>query len=288
MQTFVRWVAVAGVLLAVSALQAEEQITIAGSSTVKPIVEQAAKAFEKDHAGVKFVIGGGGSSKGVKLAGSGEVMIGMASRDIKDKEKAEFSDLAPVKIGLDGIAIVVHKDNPLTKITKQQVQDIYTGVITNWKDVGGPDAAIELTAMGTTHGTHELFLEYFELEAEAKGKELAHKKKSGGELSKVLAKSVESSKDGMAAVMTNANAIAYVSIGAVQKVAEKGGKVKAVDLDGVAATTDNVANGKYPLRRNLLVMTKGQPSGMVKDFVDFLTSAAGQKIVTDLDFIAVK
>jgi phosphate transport system substrate-binding protein len=283
-------VAMVALLLTATAVEAG-QITVAGSSTVKPVVEKASVQYKKAHSDVGFVIGGGGSSKGVKLAGEGKVMLGMASRSMKDKEKAEFPDLVPVKVGLDGIAVVVNKKNPVNKITKQQIADIYVGKITNWKELGGEDAPIVLTAMGTTHGTHEMFLKYFGLEAENPGgdkKAIVHKVKGSDTWADVQAKSVESSKEGMSAVMTNPHAIGYVSIGPAQAVAEKGAPIKLLELDGVAANTDNVANDKYPLCRSLFVLTKGQATGEVKAFIEYLLSKEGQKIVAELEYIPVK
>jgi phosphate transport system substrate-binding protein len=215
----------------------------------------------------------------------------MASRGMKDKEKKAYPDVVPVKVGVDGIALIVHKSNPVAKLTKDQVADIYTGKITNWKEVGGNDAPIVLTAMGTTHGTHSMFLKYFGLEAENPGgdkKTIVHKKTGDDAFADVTAKSVESSKEGMAAVLTNPHAIGYVSIGPAEAVAEKGAPMKLTELDGVAATKANVAASKYPLTRSLFVLTKGEATGVVKEFIDYLLSDDGQKIVTDLDYISVK
>lgn len=266
-----------------------EKITVAGSSTVKPIMAKATEAFTAKHPEVTFVVGGGGSGKGVSLSGTGAVMIGMASRNMKDKEKATYPELVPVKVGLDGIAIIVNKSNPVAKLTKEQICDIYTGQIKSWKDLGGDDAAIKLTAMGTNHGTHDMFLKYFGCQAKMNGaKTMVHAKKGGEDWSSVSARSVESSKEGLAAVMTDKNAVAYVSIGAAQKIVERGGPVKLIELDGVAATTENVASGTYPLCRNLLVLTKGTPTGNVKAFIDFLTGPDGQKIVEQLDYIPAR
>ncbi|MBS3822062.1 MAG: solute-binding protein [Planctomycetes bacterium] len=267
------------------------QITVAGSSTVKPVVDKAAAQYKESHSETSFAIGGGGSSKGVKLAGEGKVMLGMASRDMKAKEKEAYPDVVPTKVGLDGIAIVTNKKNPVQTITKQQVADIYVGKITNWKDLGGNDAPIVLTAMGTSHGTHSMFLKYFGLEAENPGgdkKTIVHKVKGADAWADATARSVESSKEGMSAVMTNPNAIGYVSIGPAAAVAEKGAPIKLLELDGVVATTDNVANGSYPLCRSLYVLTKGQPAGEVAEFIEYLLGTDGQAIVAEHGYIPAK
>ena len=283
------------------------EITVAGSSTVRPIIEQAALDFKKTHSNVKFVIGGGGSSHGVKSVATGEVLLGLASRAIKDKETEKWNDLVPVKIGLDGIAVIVNSKNPVKKVTKQQIQDIYTGKITNWKEVGGKNARISLISKEEGRSTLELFLKYFELEAQeiGKGKSavMAHRKKpkevkkeENGEIvkepaeefSKVTAKLIGPNREAIAAVSVKSNVIAYVSVGTAQEVAAKGGRIRLLKLDGVVATVNNVANETYPLRRPLNVITKGQARGSVKEFIDFLTSEQGQKIVSSLEFVPVQ
>ena len=130
----------AGVVIGAASLQAGEQIAIAGSTTVKPIVDQAVKVFGNNRADAEFVVGAGGSGQGVKLVGGGNIQIGMASRNLKDDEKAAYPDLVPTKIGLDGIVFVVNSQNPLKALTRSQAKDVFTGKINNWKELGGSDA----------------------------------------------------------------------------------------------------------------------------------------------------
>jgi phosphate transport system substrate-binding protein len=276
----------------VSTSWAGQKITAAGSSTIKPIVQKAAKSFKKAHPDVNFAIGGGGSSHGVKSVASGEVMIGMASRYLKAKEQKKWDDLVPVKIGMDGIAVIVNAKNPVSAITKEQVQDIYTGKISNWKEVGGPDAPIMLISKEEGRSTLDLFLKYFGLEAEEVANNgshvMVHRQKGAKEYSDVKAKLIGPNREALAAIATKPNAIAYVSIGTAQKVASKGARVRLLELDGVVASTDNVANETYPLRRPLNVVTRGEANGMVKEFIQHLNSEEGQKIVESLEFIPVK
>lgn len=284
-----------GVLLvlcmAATVAHAAEKITTAGSSTIFPIIQDAAKAFQQTHPDVTFVVGGGGSSHGVKAAGTNEVNIGQASRDIKDSEMKAYPNLVPFKIGLDGVAVIVSSANPLNAISKKQVQDIYTGKITNWKELGGDDAPIQLIAKEEGRSTLELFLHYFDLESKEIGtganKITVHKTKEDADFSTAEASIIGANKEAIAKVITKTNAIAYVSIGTAQEIAHKGGKVKLLDLDGVKATIENVANETFPLRRPLHVVTNGEPKGAVKEFIDFLLSEDGQKIVKSHEFITV-
>ncbi len=279
------------VCFSASLVHSEERVSVSGSSTVQPILLAAAKAFKVSHPNVDIVIGGGGSSKGIEAVGTGKVQIGASSRALNDDDKKKFADLVPVSIGLDGIAMIVNAQNPVAKITKQQVQDIYTGKITNWKEIGGGDAAISLVCKTEGHGTLEVFQNYFGLESKEQGegaeKSTLHKKKGTEEYSKVPAKPTNPSQDTIAAVLSNPNAIAYLSMGTAQAQVDKGGKLKLLDLDGVAAKIENVSNETYPLRRPLLVVSKGAPQGMAKEFIDFLLTPEVQKIVVNLEYISV-
>jgi len=270
-------------------IAADNQITVAGSSTIQPIIEQAAKEFKKTHPDVTFVIGGGGSSHGVKATAAGEVLLGTSSRDLNEKEMAEWKELIPTKIGMDGVAMIVNSGNPVSKIAKQQIQDIYTGKITNWKQVGGNDMPIIVVSKEEGRSTLDLFLEYSGLEAKQSedGKTMVHRMKGSTDFCQTNASVIGPNREAIAAVSTKPSAIAYVSVGMAQDVATKGGHVKLLDLDGVPASVANVANHTYPLRRPLNVVTKGAPQGTVKEFVDFLMKSEGQQIVTSLDFIAV-
>lgn len=267
---------------------AGEKITVAGSSTVRPIVEEAAKQFKQTHPDVSFVVGGGGSSHGVKMAGSEEVVLGMASRGLKDSEKQQWSDLVPITIGRDGIALIVNSKNPLNAITKQQVQDIYTGKITNWKELGGDDAPIALVSKEEGRSTLELFLKYFDLEGKESATSMVHRVKGSEEYSTVEAKLIGPNREALAAASVKKNVIAYVSVGTAQEVAHKGGRVKLLDLDGVQATIENVARETYPLRRPLNIVTKGPADGVAKEFIDFLTNEQGQEIIRGLEFISLQ
>ncbi len=268
-----------------------DQITVAGSSTVRPIVKKAAAEFKKTHPDVEFVIGGGGSSHGVKSVATGQVTIGMASRDLKGKETTEWPGLVPVSIGRDGIALIVNSRNPISKITKQQVQDIYTGKITNWKELGGKDAPIVLVSKEHGRSTLELFLKYFDLEAEEVGEGksavMRHRVKGATQYAELTARLIGPNREALAEIAMKPNAIAYVSVGTAQEIAAKGGRVTLLQLDGVPASVVNVDNQTYPLRRPLNVVTKGEATGNVKEFIDFLLGNEGQAIVAGLEFIPI-
>ncbi len=261
-------IAVTAVLILASAAFAGEAINVTGSSTIRPIVKKAAKVFKKE-TGIKVKVKGGGSSVGVKSAEDGLADIGMASRKLKNSEP---KDLTTHLIGMDGIAIVVNADNPLNAITKQDVIKIYTGAVTNWKELGGPDMKISIEAKAEGRSTKELFEKYFDL----KGKVISS------------AHIIGSNTEGIAYVSGTPSAIGYVSLGTAEAAAKKGVAVKLLDLDGIKATSVNVANGSYPLRRELNLITRGEANGNAQKFIDFVLSPQGQAIVAKLEFVPVK
>lgn len=268
---------------------ADTKITTAGSTSIRSIVSVASHDFKKTNPEVFFRIDGGGSGYGVKAVGSGKIMIGQVSREIKEKELKEYPDLVLFKIGMDGVAIIVNHENPLKKITKEQIQDIYTGKITNWKELGGDDAPIILTSKEEGRSALEVFLNYFNLEAkevvEGKKRTMVHKIKNSSTFGTAHAQQFGANNKTLAFVSTKPYALGYVSVGSAQKVAKHGGHIYLLELDGVAPTAENVGNETYPLRRPLYLVTNGEPQGTVKEFISFLMSEDGHQLVEKLEFI---
>lgn len=279
-------------LWSIPANGSEEKISIAGSTTVHPIIGAAIKEFQKTHPEIDFEVSGGGSGYGVKATGTGEVQIGMASRELEDQEKSEWKDLIPVKIGLDGIALVVHSTNPVTKLTKQQVQDIYTGKITNWKDIGGAASPITPLSQVEGHVTLEAFMKYFELEGQQTGegttKGRMHRKQGEPAYGQAVARLFETNQQVIKAIAEKPSAIGYISVNVDEEILAQRESVRLIELDGVIPSIETITNGKYPLSRPLILLTKGEPTGDVKNFLNLLTGVNGQKIVAGLEFIPVQ
>jgi len=255
-------------------------ITSAGSTTVEPIMKACSAAFQQSHPDIQFVISGGGSSKGVKLGGSGKVDIGRASRNVESNETAMYSDLKTFKVGTDGVAIIVNKKNPVATFTTDQIQNLFSGNVTNWKDVGGSDAPVTLISLGTEHGTYELFTKKFHLKGSDQGDAISF---GGASATKADTQTIV-----LGTIARNVNAIGFASIGTAARFAAKTHRVVLTALDGVAATESNVSNGSYKLVRPLLLMTKGDPKADVKSFIDFTEGAECQKIIADLGYIPNK
>jgi phosphate transport system substrate-binding protein len=269
-----------------AAAPAADQITIAGSTTVKPIVETAAPQFKKKNPGVELVVGGGGSGQGIQLVSKGSVTLGMSSRPLNADEK---SGLVEHVIGMDGVALIAHSSNPVKSLTKQQVQAIYSGQIATWKELGGSAAPIVLYTLNAKHGTQEVFMKYFGLEAKESGEGAAlvaaHRKQGDEAYSRVTAKALDDVRQVIAAIVTNPNALGYVSISIAAATAAKGAPIRLLTLDGIAATEANVKSGTYTLSRPLLLLTKGEAQGVLQEFIRYMSGPEGQAIVKQLDYI---
>lgn len=242
-------------------------LKIGGSTTVQPISDAVVIALKKLNSGLSVDIAGGGSGAGVKGAASGEFNIGNASRAVKSSEKNDYPDLKDFKIGSDGIAVVVNKKNPVKALTRQQIYDIFTGKITNWKDVGGNDEAIFVQTREPGSGTLGAFEELAIQTVNKEGKitDTATPHSSNGLMKQEITKTE--------------NAIGFLSFGYLD------GSTTAVSVDGVEATVENAMEGTWPLVRPLVCMTKGTPSGVAAKFLNYLYSPEGQKILEDEGFL---
>jgi len=241
------------------------KLDIAGSTTVAPIVEEAARRFSRLYPGFKISVAAIGSGPGVKAVGGGEVDIGMASRDLKEEEFERWPDLKPFRIAVDSIAIVVHPSNPVDGLTLEQVAGIFAGEITSWREVGGPDKPIHVITREKGSGTRDCF-------------EHAVMKPFGKEIS-AKAMVQQGNPRVRAAVANDPLSIGYISLGFVDET------VKPLKIDGVEPKIENVLKGTYPIKRNLYVITKGDPDPAELMFIGYLLSAEGQKIVEELGYI---
>ena len=243
----------------------EKQLVVTGSSTVAPVLSEIAKRYESLHPDVRIDVQTGGSSRGLKDARTGLSDIGMVSRELKEEEK----DLTPFVIGIDGVAMIVHADNPIAELTKQQIIDIYTGKINSWSELGGPDEQIVVINKAEGRATLDLFLEHFGL-------------KSTDIQADIIAGDNEQD---IKAVTGNPFSIAYVSIGNAEYDIKAGVPIRLLPLEGVQATSENVAAERFPMRRPLNLVVSKQPEGLVLDFLNYARSADVRDIVESFYYV---
>ena len=237
------------------------KITISGSTSVGPTMEVLAEAYEKNN-DVKIEVQQVGSSAGIKNTIEGTSDLGMSSRDLKDEEVESVDE---TQIAIDGIAVVTNTANKVKDLTMEQVKDIFTGKITNWKEVGGDDAQIVVISREDGSGTRDGFQELVGFESEELTKDAQICDGSGN---------IKSTVEG------NENSISYISFGYLDDT------LNDVTIDGVEANDDNVVAGTYKISRPfLLVNKKDSLSEEAKAFVDFIMSEEGQNIVAEEGFI---
>ena len=259
-------------------------VTIKGSSTVLPIAETCAEEFMAANPNVQITVAGGGSSVGIKSVANGEVDIGDASRDAKasDVENidgVELSDLVDNVVAYDGIAVVVSPNihSSISALTMEQIYKIYTGEISNWNELGGPDLEIYVNDRASTSGTRATFVELIE---DSTGNALENFEEDGGTLA--VDNVNQENSNVVTAVAGSQQAIGYVGLGYVNE-----DTCPAVSVDGVLPSTATIKDGSYPISRSLHMYTLGEPTGVVKEFIDYVQGAEGQNVVEEEGFIKI-
>ncbi len=246
------------------------RLVIQGSTTVLPIAQNCAETFMKSHPAADISVRGGGSGTGIAALIDGICDVADSSRPMKKKEILKANEKGvnpePYVVAMDGIAVIVHSSNPVNKLTLTQIKDIYTGGISNWSELGGGNQKIVVISRDVASGTYEAF-----------GK-LALKKQRVRPDALLQASNVAVAQT----VKRAKGAIGYVGLGYLNS------QVKALVVDGVKPSVKTVLSGTYPISRPLFMYTNGKPKGLTKDFIEFVLSEEGQKIVGKQGFVSLK
>jgi phosphate transport system substrate-binding protein len=265
----------------VFAAKDKNSIQVKGSDTMVNLGQAwAEKYMEKDP--TSFVaVTGGGSGTGLSSLISGTCDIAMSSRNIKEKEialaKQKGVNPNEIKVALDGLAVVVNPNNPVSKLTIDQLAAIFTGKITNWKEVGGKNEKIVFLSREVNSGTHVYFKEHVLRKNDPNSKEEFAS-------NALMLSSSQAIADEVAG---NTATIGYYGMGYISKKQKALNIAKDEKSEYEAPTIENVINGKYPISRPLFLYTNDAPEGLVKQFIDFVLSKQGQDIVLATDFVPV-
>jgi len=272
-----------GLIYYPSEAQAQNMIQVKGSDSEVNLVQRLAEVFMQKNTGVNIAVTGGGSGTGIAALINKTTDIANSSREIQSKEEegAKKAGVQPFRIifATDGISVVTHPANPISKLTLEQLGKIFKGEITNWKEVGGKDAKISLYGRQSNSGTYVFFREFV-----VKADYSPHMKAMNGNAQ--IAESIKKDKDG----------IGYVAVGYV--VNDKGEIMPGVKIVNISkegqsetyspAKIENVMSKKYPITRPLNHYTNGKPSGKLFDFIRFEISNEGQEIVRKEGFFPVQ
>jgi phosphate transport system substrate-binding protein len=252
-----------------------------GSDTIVNLALAWAERYQQFHPEVRISVTGGGSGTGIAALINGTVDIANASRQIKkeEAEAAKGNGAEPVEfiVARDAIAIIVNPENPIGQLTIQQLSDIYSGQIDNWRQVGGENRPIVRLSRETNSGTHVYFLEQV----------LRLGQKDNKTLFAANTLLLPSSEGIIAEVAQNPNAIGYDGLGYVTP------DVKVIAVAGDASdpyvlpSALTVNAGEYPISRDLYMYTAGQPAGAIKDYLEWILGVEAQQIVADLGFVPV-
>ena len=274
-------VSMLAVWLGIGAASAEEtsKLVLDGSTTVGPVAKAFAEYYMAKNPGVNVTVNESGSGNGAKSLINGACDIANMSRFMKKTEftAAVAKGVMPVAhvVAMDGLPIIIHPSNPVRSLTVKQVRGIYSGRITNWKEVGGPDRDIVVVSRDTNSGTYEIFHKLV-MTHKVNGKKIKEKIKDGAEY-------VGSNGGIRMRVQSTPAAIGYTGLGFVDKT------VKALKINGVYPTLDTVTSGEYVISRPLFMFTNGYPKigSNTHAFITLYLSEKGQEIIEDIGFVPV-
>lgn len=244
--------------------ESSQTVSTDGSTSMEKLIGFLSEAYMEENRNIKVTYNPTGSSSGIQAVSEGRCDIGLASRDLKEEEQ---TDLTATVVAIDGIGVVLHPDNPVTDLSVEQVGKIYTGEISNWKEVGGNDTPIVCIGREAASGTRDGFEEVTGTKDKCKyGQELT------------------STGDVVQTVAGNPNAIGYASVASVND------SVKAVSVEGIEPTTEAIQNGQYKIQRNFVLVTKKEASlsSAAQDFFDFATSERADDLITKAGAVPIK
>jgi phosphate transport system substrate-binding protein len=251
-------------------------VVIKGSDTVLPLSQKEAEVYLQQNAAVSIAVIGGGSGVGIAALIDGTCDIAQASREIKSKEKRQAKqkgvDALETVIARDGITVVVHPDNPVNQLTVEQIGRIFTGEITNWKDVGGENLPIVVYSRESSSGTYAFFREHV----------LGNKEYTSAALLAPATGAIVQS------VSQTKGAVGYIGMAYMTDGIKALAVAQTAAGPFVEATPAAAGDGSYPIARDLYYYTNGEPKGDAKAFLDFVLSPEGQKLVQDVGYVPVK
>ena len=260
-----------------SSCSTRESITIAGSSTILPIVSKAAEQFKLAHPNIQIIVNGGGSGVGINQVGEGKIDIGLASRKLTREEKKKYpaANFQVHTIAKDGVLPAISSEiynAGVRALTLRQIGDIYAGKVTNWKTYRGPDRDILAIDKEKSRGTRHVFMFNIlgDKEADALGADLV----------------LGSNNEEQTAISQSDAAIGMLSRAWINNDVKGLGIIVAGGV--ILPTREHIRAGTFPLTRDLDLITRGQPKGYAKTFIDFLLSAEGQKIVDTSGYVSIQ
>ena len=244
--------------------QVSGTVSTDGSTSMEKVIGFLSEAYMEENSAVKVTYNPTGSGSGIKAVQAGSCDIGLASRDLKPEEA---TDLNGTVVAIDGIAMIVNKENPVKDLKIEQIAALYKGEITNWSEVGGADAPVVLIGREAASGTRDGFESITDTEDACKYNQ-----------------ELTSTGDVVQTVSSNPNAIGYASLASVKDT------VKLISVEGVTPSTKTIQDGSYKIQRNFVMVTKknAELSPAAKSFFEFATSSAADEWIIEAGAVPVK
>lgn len=241
----------------------QKTVSIDGSTSMEKVIGYLSEAYMEKNSDVKVTYNPTGSGAGIQAVQEGRCDIGLASRNLKDEEKADLNETV---VAIDGIAVIVNPENPVVDLTVEQIAQVYTGEVTNWQEVGGEDAPIVCIGREAASGTRDGFESI-----------------TGTADSCKYAQELTSTGDVVQTVSSNPNAIGYASLASVSD------KVQMISVEGVMPSDETILSGDYKIQRNFVLVTKKDKelTGSAKDFFDFCMSSDADEYITKAGAVPV-
>lgn len=233
----------------------EKTVSTDGSTSMEKVIGYLSEAYMEENSDVKVTYNPTGSSAGIQAVQEGRCDIGLASRDLKDEEKADLNETV---VAIDGIAVIVNPENPVSDLSIEQIAQVYTGEVTNWQEVGGDDAPIVCIGREAASGTRDGFESITGTAGNCK-----------------YSQELTSTGDVVQTVSSNPNAIGYASLASVSN------KVKTMSVEGIVPSEETILSGDYKIQRNFVLVTRKDKelSGSAKDFFDFCMSKSADEYI---------
>jgi phosphate transport system substrate-binding protein len=238
------------------------RLLLSGSRDMVPLMQDVGRRFEQSHPGWRIDVDPA-SERGAADARSGLADVGLLSRPLRPDE----TGLNAFAVGRDGVALVVHRDNPVKALDNEHLVGLFTAAYVNWREVGGPDRPVVLVGLADGRPLREAFLDFFALTT-----------------SRVKTEPTYSSEQVLAAVAASPGALGYACLGRAEQAAAKQQPIRLLPLRGVAATMAEVRAGRYPFTRPLLLLTRERPAGVVEEFISFARSEEVRDLLDEHGF----
>lgn len=241
------------------------EMVVGGATTLEPLAKAVCERITAKYPDVKFTIEGGGSEVGVQKTGEGVMGVGLVTRDLEDKEKQAYADIKVYPFANEGLGVVVNSANAVSALTPEQAAGIFSGKIKDWSEVGGKAGAINVYQRDETQAGRKQLQKYLKIDAFGPAKSIPAETQDMHDL-----------------VAADANGIGYIgfSVGS--------DKVKFIELEGVKPVEENVANGTWVMIRTERLLTKGEPTGLAKAYVEYFMSPECEDLVKDSGFLPLK